>query len=510
MNWLMRIVPGGDEALSLLYQLSARGSVPPRTVALTAEPERWADASPLTTILDLAEVMQLPGDLRSSGRRPNGTVRPKSVEELCLAVEESEARHMVLDGSLVISRLVRRWFPEHNTSRPDWIGELLARLTGPMPPDDEGRLDSISTLLVWAATLPPLESLTAVVPGGIAVDDRYVWVRKTVRKRLELAAALELPEGLFPAVAHLVPMVLYFGKEPEGTYIDRVGDIAELAEAADKNWFQRLQLWLTEAEPYPPCMVEIGTDITWSRATTLDVAAERARLARLGPVEPLGSIATVSQGKKVLRSEPEVEGGIPVIRRGNLRDGTVDLENTRHVALASVPEKYRLQAGDILLSSAFNDQSTAVLSRASEDAVIESGVIIIRLFDDRVRPDYLLEYLNSGTGREMIRTLATPNSWLGNRQLGVTNLRQLPVPLLDAQLLAGLGDIARTEDALRHRADDLHRQRQHLFDATSADSFRRDVADLKRRGNLFARGIERADSIEYQIANFYPFPLAFG
>jgi hypothetical protein len=53
-------------------------------------------------------------------------------------------------------------------------------------------------------------------------------------------------------------------------------------------------------------------------------------------------------------------------------------------------------------------------------------------------------------------------------------------------------------------------QRQALFDATSPDEFANAVQDLRRKGELLSRSVLRADDLGFQVANFYPFPIAYG
>jgi hypothetical protein len=66
------------------------------------------------------------------------------------------------------------------------------------------------------------------------------------------------------------------------------------------------------------------------------------------------------------------------------------------------------------------------------------------------------------------------------------------------------------EAALRRRADELQLQRQTLFDATSSQAFAGAVQDLRRQGEILSRSLLRADDLSFQVANFYPFPIAYG
>ncbi len=87
---------------------------------------------------------------------------------------------------------------------------------------------------------------------------------------------------------------------------------------------------------------------------------------------------------------------------------------------------------------------------------------------------------------------------------------EFPVPIVDSKLCQGLNDIQRIEVELRAKADELESLRRALFDAQNSRSFQGSLIELKRRGTLLETSLQSVDRLEFQIANFYPFPIAYG
>jgi hypothetical protein len=90
------------------------------------------------------------------------------------------------------------------------------------------------------------------------------------------------------------------------------------------------------------------------------------------------------------------------------------------------------------------------------------------------------------------------------------HLHIMGLPMPGRPVTLDLREIGTLEAALRRRGDELRLQRQTLFDATSQQGFASAVQDLRRKGELLSRSLLRADNLGFQVANFYPFPIAYG
>ena len=94
--------------------------------------------------------------------------------------------------------------------------------------------------------------------------------------------------------------------------------------------------------------------------------------------------------------------------------------------------------------------------------------------------------------------------------LNARGLGSVPVPIVDKTLALDLRQIGVLEATLRKTADELNTQRRSLFDAKNQARFNESVQGLLRKGELLSRSVIRASELEFQVANFYPFPIAYG
>ena len=133
------------------------------------------------------------------------------------------------------------------------------------------------------------------------------------------------------------------------------------------------------------------------------------------PIEELRSV--VREGTLVtygiVQAGPEVPGGVPYIRTGDLVDGEIKVDGLRRTA-ASVAAKFERSTvveGDIVMSIRATVGTTALVTRELSGANLTQGTARISP-GNRVRPRYLLEYLRSDEVQ----------SWIGRQIKGATFL----------------------------------------------------------------------------------------
>lgn len=129
--------------------------------------------------------------------------------------------------------------------------------------------------------------------------------------------------------------------------------------------------------------------------------------------------------------------GVPVIRMGNIQNGTITFEDLKYLKEPSTSESnsFTLQKGDILV----NRTNSADL--VGKSAVFEGNgtffyaSYIIRLRPDfsKINPHFLNYYINSPIGREFM--LANKSQLIGQANINSKKLLalEIPVPDLDKQ-----------------------------------------------------------------------------
>ena len=167
---------------------------------------------------------------------------------------------------------------------------------------------------------------------------------------------------------------------------------------------------------------------------------------RTQPFELTDAPFAIPYGWTWLRVESvfEVAGGIqktphraprdnafPYLGVGNVYRGRLDLTNVKKFELeAGEIERRRLEAGDLLIiegNGSFNEIGRcAKWNGEIENCVHQNHVIRCRPFDERIS-DFVLLFLNSPNGMEIMQRLAITSS--GLYSLSVGKIRQIEIPL---------------------------------------------------------------------------------
>ena len=96
--------------------------------------------------------------------------------------------------------------------------------------------------------------------------------------------------------------------------------------------------------------------------------------------------------------------GVPYLRVGDIANGLINLDGAERIPIAieSIKKNITLQPGDILFTRKGTFGSAAVVRPGQELAVISSEVMLLRVTDRRILPDYLAIYLNSPLGYQQV------------------------------------------------------------------------------------------------------------
>jgi type I restriction enzyme, S subunit len=173
----------------------------------------------------------------------------------------------------------------------------------------------------------------------------------------------------------------------------------------------------------------------------------------------------------------ETPPGIPVLRMGNIVGGKVSFDNLKYVSLSPAEEeKYRLRYGDVL----FNRTNSAELVGKSavfeevEPAVFASYLIRFSPDPAVANPHYVTAYINSGRGREYIRSQLTRA--IGQVNVNAKKLAAMPIPLPDAavqkRIVAHLGSVQAEVDRMREALDEEERLIERLERSILERAFR--------------------------------------
>lgn len=173
------------------------------------------------------------------------------------------------------------------------------------------------------------------------------------------------------------------------------------------------------------------------------------------------------------------ERGIPLVRPGNIdtrRVSATGLVRLPH-ALAGRLHRYRLRAGDIVGTRTGTLGAFALVDSDHDGSIFSTQLLRVRP-NDRVDPDFLLQYL----------TLPTVRDWIGRhtsgstvRSITATTLRSLPTPLPPHGVQQSIGDSLRALDDKARLHFEISRTTSELRDALAPLLFSQRVAPARAR-----------------------------
>lgn len=194
-----------------------------------------------------------------------------------------------------------------------------------------------------------------------------------------------------------------------------------------------------------------------SEATTFCRAAlVESRLSSLGGSLSLAQTAEISSGVTLSPKRREMENSAPYIRVANVQRGALDLSEVKEVgATSSEVASKGLRQGDVLVvegHASVEEIGRAAIWDRDDSPLFQNHIFRVRA-NEGYRPRFILEWINSASGRAYIRTVAKSTSGLNT--INSTVLKLMPIP--DAPLAyqdALLEELEALDDSAKREAKD--------------------------------------------------------
>lgn len=149
-----------------------------------------------------------------------------------------------------------------------------------------------------------------------------------------------------------------------------------------------------------------------------------------GSMKSLKDIAMIQSGYTFReRIQDMPDGGVCVIQAKDVNAG--DLSDLPTISFTN--ESQLLRDGDVLLSIRGSFKALCVHTH-NQKMVAASSVMVLRLKDSGISPDYLAMYFNSLLGQELLRSVAT-GATISALTKSILSTVTIPVPPPDKQRL---------------------------------------------------------------------------
>lgn len=163
-----------------------------------------------------------------------------------------------------------------------------------------------------------------------------------------------------------------------------------------------------------------------------------------------------------------VEEGTPYLRVENIKENMIDLNDVKYVKTKpeEVSKNIQLSEGDILFTRKASYGICAVVTKASENAIISSEIIRLVLKND-INPFYVAAFLNSRLGRMQSDRMAVGTIMPGINHPSLRSMK-IVIPQIEVQDKIADEVKRRREEArkLRRRAIEVEKKATNEVEKT--------------------------------------------
>lgn len=193
-------------------------------------------------------------------------------------------------------------------------------------------------------------------------------------------------------------------------------------------------------------------------------------------------LATVGAASEILdygtskRCEAERNGGVPVLRMGNIQDGQLDLANLKYCGLDKEIQRLLVGDGDLLFNRTNSPElvGKSAVFHGRDPMSFASYLIRVRFHPTVAHPDFVNYWINSAWGREWARLAKTDGVSQSNINGAKLSLMPLPLPPLEEQqvIVERASQMLTQTDGLLSRIEAARLRIERSSQAVLAKAFR--------------------------------------
>lgn len=196
------------------------------------------------------------------------------------------------------------------------------------------------------------------------------------------------------------------------------------------------------------------------------------------------NVAVTMQYGTSVKADAPADGGVPMLRMGNVQEGRIDLSDVKYMASeADDVESFLLDRGDIVFNRTNSPElvGKAAVFDLDEQFVFASYLVRLKCDARLVRSGYVCNWINSIWGRAWARAVRTDGVSQSNINATKLGAMPLPVPPLEEQDLIQerVRDLFDLADKIALRVAAGTSRSAKLVQSVLAKAFRGDLVQLE-------------------------------
>jgi hypothetical protein len=356
--------------------------------------------------------------------------------------------------------------------------------------------------------------LISVIPSLIRINLKYKYLREFLISKMELIGVINLPVAPFASAASISTDLLVMeqlrGNEVKKVFFFSLANKGELISLEDNEFLSDLKAGLRGESSKSGFYATLENKSTWIAplSNLPEVLAFKQHIHKIANTRPLGDLCEIFLGLKQPIKETSKKKDIPIIRGRDLSSNEIKMDDLIRGDLhEKLLEKAKVKQDDILLQRVGASPKNIIVGPEIEGAVAASSVIIIRPKEKSIDPQIISQFMASRAGQSIISAINWTAS--GIPTINITELKKVPIPILASDIMENLDELRQIERDMRIQADKIESLRLNLFSTESANDLKMNLFEIRQTARTMAASIQQAEKFEFQIRNFYPYPLAY-
>lgn len=306
----------------------------------------------------------------------------------------------------------------------------------------------------------------AVVPVSSLSNLSDKVVRQNIIERGFLKAVITLPANLFSRTGILTALVILSFNNKEITFFDG----SKYSNQKNRTWnvidVDALISDFTNNKEVKRVLIDSSllNDHDYSFSPSHYLSDIKSIIPNATELENVADIFTGWQctSSKLEEIHKKDGTGFQLLQMSNVENGSIVRALERYDIPESTVEKFKVQKGDVVISTKSLKVKSAVVDLDTEESIIASGsIMVIRPKEKKLNPYYLVSFFESAFGQMTLRMYQT-GAVIPNLSIG--NVKKLPLPCLDYNEQVRIGEEYRE---LRDSINDEKRRLEKLQEKAS-------------------------------------------
>ena len=198
-------------------------------------------------------------------------------------------------------------------------------------------------------------------------------------------------------------------------------------------------------------------------------------------VGSVGEVSLILEYGTSKRASASPEDGVPVMRMGNIQDGSLDLSDLKYIAVDREIEGLLLEDGDLLFNRTNSPElvGKSAIYHGDAPTTFASYLIRVRFHPDIADPEFVNYWINSVWGRAWAHLAKTDGVSQSNINGSKLALMPLPLPPIAEQrlIVQRAGHLLEVADRLLDQIDASAKRVERSSQAVLAKAFRGELSE---------------------------------